>query len=38
MKETIYLDGNSLTVEWVVQIARFEAKVALAEEAKRDWH
>lgn len=35
MKETIYLDGNSLTVEDVVQIARFGAKVALTEEAKK---
>lgn len=35
MEQLIYLDGNSLTVEQVVQIARHGAKTALTEEAKK---
>lgn len=35
MQDVIYLDGNSLTIEQVVQIARHGAKVALTEEAKK---
>lgn len=35
MKEIIYLDGNSLSVEDVVDVARHGVKVALTEEAKK---
>lgn len=35
MEQVIYLDGNSLTVEQVVEIARHGAKAALTEEAKK---
>ena len=35
MENVIYLDGNSLTVEQVVDICRRGAKVALTEEAKK---
>ena len=35
MQDVIYLDGNSLTLDQVVQIARHGAKVALTEEAKK---
>ena len=34
MEKVIYLDGNSLTVQDVVDICRNGAKVALTEEAK----
>lgn len=35
MEKTVYLDGNSLTLEDVVAICRHGAKVALTEEAKK---
>ena len=35
MEKTIYIDGNSLTIDEVVEICRFGAKVALTEEAKK---
>ena len=35
MQDVIYLDGNSLTLDQVVQIARHGTKVALTEEAKK---
>lgn len=34
MERIIYIDGNSLTIEDVVQVARHGAKVAISEEAK----
>lgn len=34
MEKTIFIDGYSLTIEDVVQVARFGAKVELVEEAK----
>lgn len=34
MEKIIYIDGNSLTIDDVVQVARHGAKVAISEEAK----
>ena len=35
MEKTIYIDGNSLTIDEVVEISRYGAKVALTEESKK---
>ena len=35
MEKTIYLDGNSLTLDDIVEICRHGAKVALTDEAKK---
>ncbi|MGI6616643.1 MAG: histidine ammonia-lyase [Saccharofermentanales bacterium] len=35
MEKLVYLDGNSLTIEQVVDVCRHGAKVALTEEAKK---